>query len=131
MSGCDHNQVDCGPCGAQKRVKHWTIKQGSTFSHKLHIVNDQTGSSFDLTGYGVRAALRYDTLEKGTPIAEFVGTVIAPATKGWIRVSLGATVTRLLMDRGRYDVEIYKLDDPDVVYRVKSGRYVVDHEVTD
>lgn len=129
MSGC--KELDCGPCGPRGRGKVWPIKQGSLFSHKLHIIDTATGSSFNLTGYGVRGALRYDKIEKGTPLAEMTGEVIAPATSGWIRVRLGATTTRLLLDRGRFDVEIYKLDDPEIVYRVIEGRYEVAHEVTD
>ena len=109
----------------------WVIKQGSLLSYKLHIIDTNTGSSFNLTGFGVRAALRYDKVEKGTPLAEMTGSVISPAISGWIRVRIGATVTRLLLDQGRFDIEIYKLDDPDVVYRVLEGRYRVGHEVTD
>jgi len=122
---------DCGPCGAPRGRRVWQIKQGSLFSHKLHIIDSNTGSSVDLTGFGVRGALRYDKVEKGTPLAEMTGSVIAPATNGWIRVRLGAMTTRLLLDRGRFDVEIYKLDDPEVVYRVIEGRYEIAHEVTD
>ena len=131
MSSCSHAQPECGPCGAAKRGKIWHIKQGSLFSRKLHVVNDATGASFDLTGFGVRAALRIDRVEKGTARAELKGTVVTPAEQGWIRVRRGATKTRLLMDRGFFDVEIYKLDDPDVVYRVLQGEYRVDLEVTD
>lgn len=109
----------------------WLIQQGSLFSHKLHIVDTLTGASFNLTGFGVRAALRYDKIEKGSPLAEMTGTVIVPATGGWIRVRLGAMTTRLLLDQGRFDVEIYKLDDPEVVYRIIEGRYRIAHEVTD
>lgn len=131
MSGCG-TEVDCGPCGAgKKRSKVWLIKQGALFSHKLHVVTEETGASVNLTGFGVRAALRRDRTEKGTALAELVGTVIAPAEKGWIRVRLGATKTRLLADRGYFDVEIFKLDDPDVVYRVLQGEFRVDLEVTD
>ena len=130
MSGCA-GEVDCGPCSSRKGPVTWVIKQGALLSHRLHIVNSETGSSFNLTGYGVRAALRYNPLEKGSPVAELVGTVISPATKGWIRVVLGAQKTRLLMDQGRFDIEIYKLDDIDIVYRVLQGLYRVDPEITD
>ena len=129
MSGCA-GEVDCGPCG-KKGPLVWIIRQGALFSHRLHIVNSETGASFNLTGYGVRAALRYNPNEKGTPVAELVGEVITPATKGWIRVKLGAQATRNLIDQGRFDVEVYKIDDPDIVYRVLQGRYRVDPEVTD
>jgi hypothetical protein len=130
VSGCA-GEVDCGPCSGRKGKVTWTIKQGSLLSHKLHVIDTITGSNFNLTGFGVRAALRYNALEKGSAVAELTGAVISPATKGWIRVSLGATATRLLLDHGRFDVEVYKLDDPDIVYRVMQGRYVVDPEITD
>ena len=52
MSSCSHAQPECGPCGAAKRGKIWHIKQCSLFSRKLHVVNDATGASFDLTGFG-------------------------------------------------------------------------------
>lgn len=130
MSGCE--EVDCGPCGGgPRKSKVWRILQGSLFQRKLHVVNTETGASFDLTGFGVRAALRIDRVEKGSPIVALDGTVVSPAANGWIRVRLGATKTRLLMDQGYFDVEIYKLDDPDVVYRVVQGTYRVDLEVTD
>ena len=104
----------------------------TTWARQFHSPSGSaTGASFDLTGFGVRAALRIDRVEKGTARAELTGTVVTPAEQGWIRVRLGATKTRLLMDRGFFDVEIYKLDDPDVVYRVLQGEYRVDLEVTD
>lgn len=132
MSGCNHSkEVECGPCGRSRKRATWTIRQGSLFSQKLHIIDTETGVSFNLTGFGARAALRYDKVEKGSPLAELTCTVITPAIGGWIRVRIGATKTRLLLDQGRFDVEIYKLDDPDIVYRVLEGKYVVAHEVTD
>ena len=128
MSGCE---VDCGPCSGRKGKVTWVIKQGALLRHKLHIIDTLTGSSFNLTGYGVRAALRYNPLEKGSAVATLTGAVVSPATKGWLRVELGATDTRLLLDQGCFDVEIYKLDDPDSVYRVLQGRSRADAEITD
>ena len=44
---------------------------------------------------------------------------------------VGSSLARNLIDQGRFDVEVYKIDDPDIVYRVLQGRYRVDPEVTD
>lgn len=131
MSGCEKTGAPCGPCGAEGRGVVWKIKQGALLSHRLHVVNALKGTSFDLTGYGVRGYLRHRPFDESYPaLAEFVGEVIAPATSGKVRVKLGATVTRRLWDNGFFDVEVYKLDDPDIVYRVYQGRWVVDLEIT-
>lgn len=131
MSTCNKSgEVSCGPCSASSGGVTWKIKQGALFSYKLHVINADKGSSFDLTGYGVRGYLRHRPFESDVPLAEFVGEVITPATKGWIRVKLGATVTRGLWDNGFFDVEVYKLDDPDIVYRVYQGKWTVDLEIT-
>lgn len=130
MSNCEKGAATCGPCDADGRGITWLIRQGALLSHRLHVVNKNTGSSFNLTGYGVRGYLRHRPFEENTPLAEFEGSVIAPATSGKIRVSLGATVTRRLWDRGYFDVEVYKLDDPDTVYRVYEGAWTVSLEIT-
>lgn len=131
MSKCGGGGAPCGPCSASSGGVVWTIRQGALLSHRLHVVNTLTGSSFDLTGFGVRGYLRHRPFDESYPaLAEFVGEVIAPATKGWLRVKLGATVTRRLYDNGFFDVEVYKLNDPDVVYRVYQGRWTVDLEIT-
>jgi hypothetical protein len=131
MSDCGKTSAPCGPCGGGSGGVVWTIKQGALLSHRLHVINKAKGSSFDLTGYGVRGYLRHRPFDESYPaLAEFVGEVISPATSGKIRVKLGATVTRRLWDRGYFDVEVYKLDDPDIVYRVYQGQWVVDLEIT-
>lgn len=129
--GCDDvPQADCGPCGTGRRGKVWRVLAGSLFSHLLRVKRKKTGGSFDLTGYGARCYFRKNRYNFDEPPYATLTCEVVDATKGQVRVKLGATETRRLVDVGYFDVEVYKLDDFDVAYRVLQGEYVVDLEVT-
>lgn len=130
MSTCSPEQPDCGPCGERKKGRAWRIQAGAHFKRSLKIRRVATGGSFNLTGYGVRCYFRkvkYDYAETQTATATC--TIVDEAT-GRVDIILGATTTRLMVDTGFWDVEVYKLDDLDEVYRVLQGTYSVDLEVT-
>lgn len=127
--GCETPQPDCGTCGTKSRRKLWRILAGATFTRPLKIRKRKTGGSFDLTGYGVRAWFRKVKFDYAANAVQSVCTIIDAAT-GRVDLVLGAMTTRMMCDTGYFDVEVYKLDDPEVVYRVLQGEYRVDLEVT-
>lgn len=133
MSDCSCNetpQPECGTCGPTRRGKVWRVLAGSLFSHLLKVRRRKTGASFNLTGYGVRCFFRKTKYDFAVPAYATAECEIVDAAKGQVRVKLGAPTTRLMVDSGFFDVEVYSLDDPDEVYRVLHGGYVVDLEVT-
>lgn len=130
MSECgETKQPECGPCGEKKRGKVWHIIAGSLFSRILRI-RRKTGGSFDLAGYGVRCYLRKTKYDFSEPPYAEATCEVTDAAKGKVRVRLGASTTRLMVDTGFFDVEVYSKSDPEEVYRVLQGAYEVDLEVT-
>lgn len=131
MSGCTTDQPQCGPCGASAaKGRVWKIQAGAYFKRSLKIRKVATGGTFNLTGYGVRCYCRKVKYEYGETQAATATCTIIDAVTGRVDITLGATVTRNMVDTGFWDVEVYKLDDPDEVYRVLQGTYSVDLEVT-
>jgi hypothetical protein len=133
MSGCGCNetqQPDCGPCGERKKARAWKIQAGAVLKRLLKIRKVSTGGTFNLTGYGVRCYFRKVKYEYGETQAATATCTIVDAAAGRVDIVLGATVTRNMVDTGYWDVEVYKLDDLDEVYRVLQGTYSVDLEVT-
>lgn len=131
MSGCNETpQPDCGPCGERKKARAWKIQAGAVLKRLLKIRKVSTGGTFNLTGYGVRCYFRKVKYEYGETQAATATCTIVDAAAGRVDIALGATVTRNMVDTGFWDVEVYKLDDLDEVYRVLQGTYSVDLEVT-
>lgn len=127
---CEAAQPDCGPCGGgEKAPLVWKILAGATFNKRLKIRKSHNGGSFDLTGYGVRCWFRKVKFDYAATAVAAVCTIIDAPT-GRVDLRLGAMTTRMMVDTGFFDVEVYKLDDTEVVYRVAEGAYKVSLEVT-
>ena len=119
----------CKPCGGTGDALLWVVKQGALFWHSFRIVKS-TGAPFDLTGYEVRCQFRRWHFESLTTAIAVATCTIIDAAKGKVELKLGATTTRLMFDRGVFDIEVASLTDPDEVYRVAQGRWSTSLEAT-
>jgi hypothetical protein len=125
MSCCTKKSADpCDPRAPQS----WMIRQGTRFKARLRVKRDN-GSAFNLTGYQVRAEFRWNHHESlSGPVATAVCTV-APDGR-WVDVVLGALTTKLMVDGGVFDVEVFNPNDLNEVYRVVQGTWSVNPEAT-
>lgn len=121
--------MKCGPCSGGDNSIMWVIKQGALFLHSFRIVKS-TGAAFDLTGYEVRCQFRRWHFESLTTAVAQATCTIIDAPKGKVELKLGATTTRIMFDRGVFDIEVASLTDPDEVYRVAQGRWSTSLEAT-
>ena len=93
------------------------IDQGSTFV--IDLVVKQSGSVFDLTGYGVRAKMK--TSKSATEDAAVFDCSIEDIATGTLKMELDASVSAgLSPGLYVYDLEIHTVDN-DIVKRLIEG----------
>lgn len=116
-------------------TRDYIIEQGAIFT-RVYSKKDTDGNLIPLAGYGARMQARTSigSSEKIIDLDSQVGgttelTVNTSTNK--ITLSLSAVTTAALMKTTLvYDLEVYNISDPTIVYRWLEGKLTLSKEVT-
>lgn len=106
-----------------------TADQGKTWARQ--VTYRYNGSPFDLTGWGARLAVKRNfTSAAVLELDSADGDFVLGGPTGTIEWSVSAVDMEDLSGKYRWDLEIYSLSDPAMVYGVARGEFCVRPEVT-
>lgn len=95
---------------------------------KYQLVIDVTG--LDLTGYSARGMVRADRVSAAV-LADWASYLSVNAVAKQVVLSIPADVMAgYNFDRGRYDIEVFKVGDLTSPVRIMQGNIKLDREVT-
>ena len=108
--------------------KHFTVKQGVTFSVTVELTNVLNDTPYNLTNFSARGQVRKRPWTSTT-----LATIDCDldSLNSTINITLTSAQTATFpMGRVAYDVEIYDTSSPEVVYTVLEGWFEVRPAVT-
>jgi hypothetical protein len=104
------------------------LTQGSLFQIRIALTDD-FGDPQDLTGYGIRGAVK-NRYSDSAPLITFT-PVIFDATGGLIDIDiLPSESAALPVTEAIYDIEKYLLADSENVEKIVKGKFLINPEVT-
>ena len=104
------------------------LTQGSLFQIAIQLTDD-FGNPQDLTGYGVRGAVKNRYSDEHALIT--FAPVIFDATGGVIHIDILPSVSETLpVTEAVYDIEKYSLTDAWDVEKIVLGKFIINPEVT-
>jgi len=104
------------------------LTQGSLFQIRVTLTDD-FGDPQDLTGYGIRGAVKNRYSDENALIT-FV-PIIVDATGGLIDIDILPSASETLpVTEAVYDIEKYLLSDAENVEKIVKGKFLINPEVT-
>jgi hypothetical protein len=105
------------------------LTQGSLFQIRIALT-DHLGNPQDLTGYGIRGAIKNKYSDE-SPLLSLTPVVVNPPTDGLIDIDILPSVSELLpVTEAVYDMEKYLLADAEKVEKILKGKFIINPEVT-
>jgi hypothetical protein len=104
------------------------LTQGSLFQIRIALTDD-FGNPQDLTGYGIRGAVK-NRYSDATALITFT-PVIFDATGGVVDIDILPSQSKILpVTEAVYDIEKYLLIDAENVVKIVKGKFLINPEVT-
>lgn len=123
----------CGTLNSSESTKGsasnpFSATKGITFRLKNSIFKSvqDGGGPFDLTGFTGRAQMRQDPEGVGTPVADFIVNVLAPATSGCAEVILLPSVSTPIAP-GLYVFDVEYVDGLDAENIISGTNGIAQH----